>query len=120
MYVTNLNWLAIDEIEGKIRANVKTRYSNKSEAVCTIEKVENIEEIKSLMNDSCNGEHEIIKNNGNHENNENNPNSENEENNTKNEIVKVTFDEEQPRITPGQSAVFYDGDIVLGGGIILK
>ena len=72
------------------------------------------------MNDSCNGEHEITKNNGNHENNENNPNSENEKNNTKNEIVKVTFDEEQPRITPGQSAVFYDGDIVLGGGIILK
>lgn len=117
MYVTNLNWLAIDEIEGKIRANVKTRYSNKSEAVCTIEKVENIEEIKSLMNDSCKGEHEIIKNNG---NNENNPNSKNKKNNTKNEIVKVTFDEEQPRITPGQSAVFYDGDIVLGGGIILK
>ena len=98
MYVTNLNWLAIDEIEGKIRANVKTRYSNKSEAVCTIEKVENIEEIKSLMKNSSN----------------------NEKNNTNNEIVKVTFDEEQPRITPGQSAVFYDGDIVLGGGIILK
>jgi len=117
MYVTNLNWLAIDEIEGKIRANVKTRYSNKSEAVCTIEKVENIEEIKSLMNNGCNEEDEITKNNG---NNENNPNSENEKNNTKNEIVKVTFDEEQPRITPGQSAVFYDGDIVLGGGIILK
>jgi tRNA-specific 2-thiouridylase len=98
MYVTNLNWLAIDEIEGKIRANVKTRNSNKSEAVCTIEKVENIEETKSLVKNSSN----------------------NEKNNTNNEIVKVTFDEEQPRITPGQSAVFYDGDIVLGGGIILK
>ena len=40
--------------------------------------------------------------------------------NEEHEIVSVTFDEEQPRITPGQSAVFYDGDIVLGGGIILK
>lgn len=32
--------------------------------------------------------------------------------------IKVKFDEKQPRITSGQSAVFYDGDIVIGGGII--
>lgn len=32
--------------------------------------------------------------------------------------VRVTFDNSQRAITPGQSIVFYDEDIVIGGGII--
>lgn len=32
--------------------------------------------------------------------------------------VKLVFDEPQFSITPGQAAVWYDGDVVLGGGII--
>jgi tRNA-specific 2-thiouridylase len=32
--------------------------------------------------------------------------------------VEIKFKESQPAITPGQAAVFYDGDIVLGGGWI--
>jgi tRNA-specific 2-thiouridylase len=32
--------------------------------------------------------------------------------------VRVAFDEPQPAVTPGQAAVFYDGDLVLGGGWI--
>lgn len=32
--------------------------------------------------------------------------------------VKLVFDEPQFGVTPGQAAVWYDGDVVLGGGII--
>lgn len=34
--------------------------------------------------------------------------------------VRVDFDEPQSAITPGQAAVFYDDEVVLGGGWILK
>jgi tRNA-specific 2-thiouridylase len=34
--------------------------------------------------------------------------------------IKVTFNEPQAAAAPGQSAVFYDGDIVVGGGVIDK
>lgn len=35
------------------------------------------------------------------------------------DVVKIVFDEPQRAITPGQSAVLYDGDVVLGGGTII-
>ena len=33
--------------------------------------------------------------------------------------LRVTFDEPQRAVTPGQAAVFYDGDVVVGGGWIV-
>ena len=35
-----------------------------------------------------------------------------------NESFKVTFDEEIRGVAPGQSAVFYNDNLCLGGGII--
>ena len=32
--------------------------------------------------------------------------------------MRIEFEEPQPAITPGQAAVFYDGDAVVGGGWI--
>jgi tRNA-specific 2-thiouridylase len=32
--------------------------------------------------------------------------------------VKVVFDEQRRAITPGQSVVFYEGDDIVGGGVI--
>ena len=33
--------------------------------------------------------------------------------------VRIVFDSPQRAITPGQAVVFYDGDIVLGGGTVM-
>ena len=37
-----------------------------------------------------------------------------------NEGVRVVFDEPQWAPAPGQSAVFYNGDTVVGGGVIVE
>ncbi len=38
----------------------------------------------------------------------------------KGRMVEINFNEPQRAITPGQAVVLYDGDIVLGGGVIQK
>ena len=75
LIATNLNWIAIDKIEGQLEVKAKVRYRAK-EAECIV-----------IPEDY--------------------------------DKVKVVFKEPQRAITPGQSVVFYDDDIVIGGGKIL-
>jgi tRNA-specific 2-thiouridylase len=35
-----------------------------------------------------------------------------------NQRVKLVFDEPQLSVTPGQAAVWYNGEVLLGGGVI--
>ena len=35
------------------------------------------------------------------------------------DVAEVIFDQPQRAVTPGQAVVFYDGDIVVGGGTII-
>lgn len=72
--VESINLLLVDEIEGEMEVEVKTRYSTKSAKA-------------------------MIRQEGG--------------------CIKIHFFEPQRAITPGQSAVFYVDDVVLGGGKIL-
>lgn len=75
LYANQLNFMSIEDLDGKMRVTGKIRYSHQGEP-CTIEKVDE-------------------------------------------DIVKVVFDEPVRAITPGQAVVFYDDDIVVGGGTII-
>jgi tRNA-specific 2-thiouridylase len=70
-----LNWVAIPELTGRVRVQIKIRHRHEP-AWATLEPA---------------GADEVV----------------------------ATFDEPQRAVTPGQSAVFYDGDEVLGGGWIV-
>ncbi len=74
MIVTDINWVAFDNLRDKIEAEVKIRYLH-NPALATINVIDETS-------------------------------------------AEVIFDENQRAITPGQSTVFYYGNILLGGGVI--
>ncbi|MCW3073896.1 MAG: mnmA [Flaviaesturariibacter sp.] len=75
MFVSKINWMMYDGLEGQLEATTKIRYKDKGAA--------------SIITPAENG-------------------------------VQVRFFEQAKGIAPGQSAVFYDGDDVIGGGIIQR
>lgn len=72
--VSDLNWLAVEELRQPMEMRVKIRYRHRDAAARVTPE--------------------------------------------KDGYVRVRFHEPQPAITPGQAAVFYRGDTVMGGGII--
>jgi tRNA-specific 2-thiouridylase len=71
----NLNFMAIEDLDGEMTVDAKIRYSHKG-SKCVIRKIDK-------------------------------------------DTVECIFEEPQRAITPGQAVVFYEGDIVIGGGTIL-
>ncbi|MDX9799944.1 MAG: tRNA 2-thiouridine(34) synthase MnmA [Spirochaetia bacterium] len=100
-YIEKSNWFIPVPVNGKISCNVVIRY-NSSEIPCEVE-------ITGLGSDSGCGS------------GSNSSNSSNSSSNSSNSSgsVKVTLSAKQV-ITPGQSAVFYKDDLVIGGGIICR
>jgi tRNA-specific 2-thiouridylase len=100
-FVAGLNWInpAISRFlkEGltELRCNVKVRSTMKAEpATITFD-------TRCMMQDTINTRGSCIMHH------------------TSKEVVRVVFDEPQWAPAPGQSAVFYEGDIVIGGGVII-
>lgn len=72
-FATGVNWVAIEALDGPMRATAKVRYK--------------AEEAPVILEPAEGG-------------------------------VRVTFDAPQRAITPGQTIVFYDGELVVGGGTL--
>lgn len=73
--VEDLNWIAVEDLTGPVRANVKTRSRQREQP--------------ARIFPEAGGR------------------------------ARVVFEEPQRAVTPGQAAVFYDGETVLGGGTIV-
>jgi len=88
-----LNWISIPALTAPMRVKIKIRHRHEP-AWATLEPAINTSGAPGLASETW--ESRPIR-----------------------EEVQATFDEPQRAITPGQSAVFYDGDEVVGGGWIV-
>jgi tRNA-uridine 2-sulfurtransferase len=99
LHANRVNWISIPRLTGPIRVQIKIRHRHEP-AWATIEPAETSSAAPGDASRASKSPAEV-----------DGPVLERE--------VLAVFDEPQRAVTPGQSAVFYDGDEVVGGGWIL-
>ena len=93
-FLSDVNFIAVDSLTEPLRVTAMTRY-RKKEAAATIYPIESGSE--ASLTDTCGPGLAGFPA----------------------PTVRIVFDEPQRAMTPGQAVVFYDGDVVVGGGTIV-